>query len=201
MEEFIKKLKLALQDKDTAEGLKAFGIEPEQLDGLNDITTPATLDEALKLKGIQSEYDKRLAKAANTREENLKSKFDFKAKEQEEEEEVKTDDPALKLILKEFNALKEKMAQQEAEKVKETQAQKLTRLTEDLKSKGIPAIYAKEFNLEEDLEAQFETVKKQFETDFGTIAKPAGTKLPFPKKPETKNEPSKQEVEEFNKYI
>lgn len=201
MEEFIKKLKLALQDKDTAEGLKAFGIEPEQLDGLNDINTPTTLDEALKLKGIQSEYDKRLAKAANTREENLKSKFEFKAKEQEEEEEVKTDDPALKAILKELKDLREKQAAQEAEKAKETQAQKLTRLTEDLKSKGIPAIYAKEFNLEEDLEAQFETVKKQFETDFGTIAKPTGIKLPSPKRPETKNEPSKTEVEEFNKYI
>ena len=45
-EEFIKKLEVALADKDTAEGLKSFGIEPEQIEGFKDLTIPSNLDEA-----------------------------------------------------------------------------------------------------------------------------------------------------------
>lgn len=196
------KLTLALADADTAKELEKFGITSDLLEGIEDLKTPETLDEALKAFNFQPEFDKRIAKSLSTREENLKAKYDFVEKDQAKvkKEEVKTQDPALQAVLDQLQELKDKLAQQDQDRAKETQAQKINRLTEDLKTNGIPAIYAKEFDLEKDLEDQFEAVKKQFETDFGTIAKPS-SKLPFPKRPETKNEPSKAEAEEFSKYI
>lgn len=191
MEEIIKKLLLAAQDEDTAQGLKKFGIEPDQIEGLKDLKIPATLDEALTIKAVQSDFDKKVAKAIETRENNLKEKFDFVPKEQkqkEKEDEVNTDNSVLEAI----NALKAELASLKQEKAQETLAQKEARLAADLKSKGIPAIYVKAFDLEKDLDEQMETVSKQFEEEFGTVVKKPGQKLPFPQRGNDK--PSKEEI-------
>lgn len=207
LEEFFKKLEVALGDKDTAEGLKSFGIEPDQLEGLKDLKIPATLDEALKLKEIQSEYDKRLAKAAETRENKLKSKFNFveKAQEEEEEEEPDVKDPAMKAVLAQMKKMSDKLEAFENEKKQETLEQKKTRAREYLKSKGILPGYASELDLDKDFEEQFESVKEKFEADGGTIAtenpKPLGIRVPLPRNPGPKNEPSKEEKEALKRKI
>ena len=208
LEEFLKKLEVALEDKDTAEGLKSFGIEPEQIEGFKDLTIPTTLDEALKIKGVQSDYDKRLGKAAQTREEKLRSKFKFVEKdgeeEEEEEEEMNTDNPVIKSLMETVKELKKDLDQQKQEKQKETLAEKRTRAMEYLKSKGILPVYVHELDLEKDIEEQFDAVKKKFEEDGGLIkpqTKPGAGRLPNPRNPGANNEPSKEEVEAFKKVF
>ena len=201
LEEFFKKLEVALGDKDTAEGLKSFGIEPDQVEGLKDLKIPATLDEALKLKEIQSEYDKRLAKAAETRETKLKSKFNFveKAQEEEEEEEPDVKDPAMKAVLAQMKKMSEKLEAFENEKKQETLEQKKTRAREYLKSKGILPGYVNELDLDKDFEEQFETVKEKYEADGGVLTtdlpapKPGQGRLPHPRNPGAAK-PSKEEI-------
>lgn len=210
LEEFIKKLKVALADKDTAEGLKSFGIEPDQIEGFEDLTIPTTLDEALKIKGVQSEFDKRLAKAADTREAKLKLKYGFGKEEEEEknteeEEEIDVKDPAMKAVLAQMKKMSEKLEAFENEKKQETLEQKRSRAMDYLKSKGILPVYVHEMDLEKDFEEQFDTVKKKFEDDGGTLTtqKKSGTsgRLPNPTNPGAKNEPSKEEVEAFKKVF
>lgn len=197
MEELIKKLLLASQDEDTAKELKKFGIEPDQIEGYKDLKIPANLDEALKIKGVQSEFDRKLAKALATREENLKDKFNFVEKEQttEEEEETNVKDPAIKAVLAQMKKMSDKLETFEKEKVQTTLAQKKSQVVENLKSKGIPSIYASAFDLEKDFEEQMETVQKQFDTDSGTILKDRkpGQKLPFPRTTGDAK-PSKEEI-------
>ena len=202
LEEFIKKLGIALQDEDTAKGLESFGIEPEQLEGFKDLTIPTTLNEALKIKGVQSEYDQRLAKAADTREAKLKLKYGFGEEEEEqpEEEEVKTDNPEIKKLLNEISEMKKWREEQEQEKKTQTVEQKRAAFTKNLKEKGIPAVYVHELDLEKDFDEQLETVSKRFEEDGGSFSQKT-TKLPFTKRGETKNEPSKEEIEAFKRKI
>jgi predicted nuclease with TOPRIM domain len=199
MEELIKKLKLALEDAGTAEELKKFGIEPEQIEGIKDLKVPATLEEALQIREIRSEFDKKIAKSLATREENLKSEFDFVKKEQKKEEEKNTvTDPAMKALLDEFQALKTKLEEKEKAELVQTAAQKKASAVEFLKSKSIPGVYVNLLNLEEDLEGQMESVSKQFEDDGGSFKAPRDpNRPPQPRNPGTKNEPSKEEVEAF----
>lgn len=195
LEDFFKKLELALADKDTAEGLKSFGIEPEQLEGFKDLTIPTTLDEALKVREIQSEYDKRLGKAAQTREDNLKAKFNFVEKEdkkQPNEEEVKTDNTALKALMDKLSAMEKKLQEQEQEKQKLTIEQKRAEFAKNLKERGIPSVYVHELDLEKDFDSQFDAVSKKFEEEVGPIKNP-GQRLPFPKNSGAKK-PSKEEI-------
>lgn len=207
LQEFIKKLGIALEDEDTAKGLESFGIKPEQIEGFKDLTVPTNLDEALKIKGVQSEFDKRLGKAAETREAKLKKKYGFgEEEEQEEEEEINTDDPAVKAMMAQMKKMSDKLEAFENEKQKETLEQKKTRAKEYLKSKGILPGYASELDLDKDFDEQFETVKEKYLEDGGTIAtedsKPKpGQRMPVPKRGDDKNEPSKEEKEKFKKVF
>lgn len=100
-------------------------IKPENFeDVLNklketDVKLPETLEEALKLPGIQSLYDKKITEAVQKREINLKEKWDFVEKgkgptvetdEQKRikalEEKYKSDEDKIKLNAKKGNAVK-----------------------------------------------------------------------------------------------
>lgn len=198
-EEFIKKLGVALEDEDTTKALESFGIKPDQIEGFKDLAIPTNLDEALKIKGVQSDYDKRLGKAAQTREDNLKKKFNFVEKEEpEEEEEIETKDPAMKAILAQMKKMGEKLEKYETEKQQETQAQKQQKAKDFLKSKGILPAYVHEMDLDKDFEEQFETVKSKFEEDGGTIAtdpnpNPRQHRMPVPNNGGAKK-PSKEDI-------
>ncbi len=201
IEEFIKKLGVALEDDDTAKALEAFGVTPEQIEEFKDLTVPSNLEEALKIKGVQSEFDKKLKKAADTREAKLKKRFGFgeeEEEEMEEEEEIETKDPAVKLMLKELKEMRAWRKEQEENKQQETVAQKTQKARDFLKSKGILPGYASELDLEKDFEEQFETVKEKFEADGGTIVtevvtNPRHQRIPVPQNGGAKK-PSKEEI-------
>lgn len=201
MEEIIKKLMTALQDEDTAKELEKFGIKADQIEGYKDLKVPATLDEALENKDIQSEFDRRLAKAAETREENLKKKFDFKSKEEQPPKPSKEDnpDPMYQKLIEKLEQYDKKFEAMEKEKQQLTVAQKREKAQSLLKEKGIPPIYVHELDLEKDLDEQLETVSKRFEEEFKPLAdkgKKPGTKVPFPSGAGN-NEPSKEEAAKF----
>lgn len=201
IEEFIKKLGVALEDDDTAKALEAFGVTPEQIEEFKDLKVPSNLEEALKIKGVQSEFDKKLKKAADTREAKLKKRFGFgeeEEEEMEEEEEIETKDPAMKLVLAQMKKMGEKLEKYETEKQQETVAQKTQKARDFLKSKGILPGYASELDLEKDFEEQFETVKEKFEADGGTIVtevltNPRHQRIPVPQNGGAKK-PSKEEI-------
>ena len=75
MEELIKKLKLAAQDEQTAKELEKFGITTDQIEGIKDLKPPATFEEAIKTYNLQSDFDKKIAKALQTQKENLEAKL------------------------------------------------------------------------------------------------------------------------------
>lgn len=205
MKEFIKKLKLALADKDTAEELKKFGIEAENLEGLEDLEKPETLDEALKQFNLQSDFDKRVDKALKTREDNLKAKYDFVEKEQPKEDKTKvdTDNPAMQAILDQMQKMSDELKNIKQEKAQESLAQKKERAVKLLSEKGIPKTYRHEFDYEKDLEEQLETVSNIFVEDGGSFKseEKSRSRIPFPKKPAATNQPSKEEVEAFKSKI
>lgn len=201
MEEIIKKLMTALQDEDTAKELEKFGIKADQIEGYKDLKVPATLDEALENKEIQSEFDRRLAKAAETREENLKKKFDFKSKEEQPPKPSKEDnpDPMYQKLIEKLEQYDKRFEAMEKEKQQLTVAQKREKAQSLLKEKGIPPIYVHELDLEKDLDEQLETVSKRFEEEYKPFAdkgKKPGTKVPFPNGGGN-NEPSKEEAAKF----
>lgn len=195
LQDFIRKLSVALNDEDTAKGLESFGITSEQVEGLKELKTPATLNEALEIKEIQSEYDKKLAKAADTREANLKSKFDFKEKEQQDPNEGKTksDDPAIQALLDKLSKMEEWKEQQEQEKKTQTVEQRRAEFQKNLKDKGIPTVYVHELDLEKDFDSQFETISKKFEEDGGSF-KAEGKSFKPPYQVKTDSKPSKEEI-------
>jgi len=206
LKEFIKKLKLAAQDKEAAEELKKFGIEAETIEEFEGLDVPTTLDEALKIKGVQSEFDKRLAKSADTREAKLKKKYGFGEEEEEEEDEedeIIAKDPAMKALLEEIKEMKKWRKEQEEAKQQETLEQKKTRAKEYLKSKNIPAIYVHELDLEKDFEEQFETVSAKVKEDGFSLEQPKTRtgNLPFPKRGDDEVKPSKEEVDAFKSKI
>lgn len=196
LEDFIKKLSVALNDEDTAKGLESFGITTEQVEGLKELKIPATLNEALEIKEIQSEYDKKLAKAADTRETNLKAKYDFKEKEQQQdpnEGKTKYSDPALQALLEKLTEMEKWKEEQEQEKKTQTVEQKRAEFQKNLKDKGIPAVYVHELDLEKDFDSQFETVSKKFEEDGGSF-KTEGKSFKPPYQVKTDSKPSKEEI-------
>lgn len=199
LQEFIKKLGIALEDEDTAKGLESFGITPEQIEGFKDLTVPTNLDEALKIKGVQSEFDKRLGKAADTREAKLKKKYGFgEEEEQEEEEEINTDDPAMKAMLKELKEMREWREKQEKAKEQETLEQKRTRAKEYLKSKNIPGVYVHELDLDKDFDEQYEELSEKVKADGVSIeapepVNPRSGRIPVPTNGGNKK-PSKEDI-------
>ncbi|WP_028375995.1 hypothetical protein [Leeuwenhoekiella sp. MAR_2009_132] len=199
LKEFIKKLKLAAGDPEAAEELKKFGIEAETIEEFEGLDVPTTLDEALKIKGVQSEFDKRLAKSADTREAKLKKKFGFgeEEEEEEEEEEIQTKDPAMKALLAKLSKMEKDLEDQKAEKQQQTAAQKKQKAIDYLKSKNIPAVYVHELDLEKDFEEQFEAVSAKVKEDGFSLDKPENfnqrQRLPVPRNPGDKK-PSKEEI-------
>ena len=195
------KLLVASQDEDALKVLEQFGLTKDFIEGYNELEKPATLDEALKSFNLQSDFDKRVDKALKTREDNLKAKYDFVEKEQKEDtKEPEVKDPAMKALLEEISEMKKWRQEQEEQKKVQTIEQKKSQAAEFLKSHNIPSIYGSKFDLEKPLEEQLDTVKGEYEKDFGTVAKQPGIKMPVPRRVDD-NKPSKSEVEEFKRKM
>jgi len=193
IQEFIKKLGIALDDEDTAKALESFGITSTNYEGIKDLNIPTTLDEALKDTSIQSEYDRRLGKAVQTREENLKSKYDFKEKDDTPPSDPPSTNPALEALTKQLQAMQDKFSDLEKEKITQTLEQKKTAFTARLTEKGIPKIYASVFDPEKDMDSQMETVEKQYSEDTPTRPNHGANRLPKPGNP-GERKPSKEEI-------
>tara|TARA_B100000378_G_scaffold236018_1_gene202695 strand:- start:10206 stop:10826 length:621 start_codon:yes stop_codon:yes gene_type:complete len=198
-EEFIKKLGVALEDEDTAKALESFGIKPDQIEGFKDLAIPTNLDEALKIKGVQSDYDKRLGKAAQTREDNLKKKFNFVEKEEpEEEEEIETKDPAMKAILAQMKKMGEEIQGFKAKEQQQTVEQKKQDARDFLKENKIPGVYVHEMDLEKDFKEQLEKLSEKVKEDGVSLettepANPRTRRLPVPNNGGAKK-PSKEDI-------
>lgn len=136
-----------------------------------EIKLPTTLEEALKLPGIQSLYDKKITEAVQKRETNLKEEWDFVEKgkgpkiETEAEKRIK--------VLED----KQKVTMDKAVlKSKTTNAETL------LKGKKIPKKLIKffDFNSEIEISEQLESVESVYtELKQGIINENVGKKLPL----------------------
>lgn len=162
MDEFIKVLKAALLKgglkEDSSEFLSI--IKPDNFQGVLDklkadteITLPTTLEEALKLPGIQSLYDKKITEAVQKRETNLKEQWDFVEKGKGPTPE--TDEQ------KRIKALEEKYKVDEAAKILNA---KKTNAINILKEMKIPDAFVNhfDFNSETELAEQAKSIETTF---------------------------------------
>lgn len=181
MEEFLKVLKKALLAAGLKEGSDEFkaAITPTHFEGYFNklkekaVKLPTTLEEALKLPGIQSLYDKKITDAVQKRESNLKDEWDFVKKGTAPKEETP--------IEKKIRKLQEKQAKDDADK---TLATKKTDAAKLLKDKKIHKKFIKhfDFNSETELAEQLKDVESVFsEITQSIITENGGTKLPVGK--------------------
>lgn len=156
-----------------SEQFKAIIAEPFK--GISDkleLKLPTNLDEALKLPGVQSEFDKKVTSATQTREDNLKAKWDFVEKGKGPKEETPEQ--------KEIRELRERLDGTDAASAlakKTTAAEKL------LEGKKIPKAFLKHFDFksETSLEDQIEGVEEVYtEVKQGIVTAAVGdTKFPM----------------------
>lgn len=174
MDKLIEALKKVLIASGLKEDSKEFknAIKPENFKEIKsqlEIKLPTTLDEALKLPGIQSLYDKKVTEATQSRETNLKEKWDFVEKGKGTE----TNDQKAIRELQEKGELQEK---QIALDKKTSSAEKL------LEDKKIPKSFLKhfDFNSETSLDEQLTGVESTFtEIKQGIITDNVGNGLPL----------------------
>ena len=137
-----------------SEQFKAIIAEPFK--GISDkleLKLPTNLDDALKLPGMQSEFDKKITSATQTREDNLKSQWDFVKKGTA----PKTETP----LEKEVREMKEANAQRD---MKEALALKTSTAEKLLEGKKIPKAFLKHFDFksEASLEDQVAGVEQVY---------------------------------------
>jgi hypothetical protein len=200
MSELKQKLKLAVQDPDALKELTKFGLTPEIIEGIEDLKKPATFDEALTSFNLQSEFDKRIAKAINTREENLKAQFNFVAKEQTPPIDTPPTpgaNPQLDALMAEFNKLAKRLDDKETLEKQTSLETKKANAVEALKSKGIPAIYVNNLDLDKDLNEQLPSVEAIFQTDAAAFGKPKPNTILPTGDPVNPAAISKEKAEEF----
>jgi len=197
------KLAIALNDADFAKELEKFGITAESLEGIEDLQKPETLDEALKTFNFQSDFDKRFTKALQTREENLRAKYDFVEKEQKPDPVDPKNPTPDKAVLDYIKKLEKRLDDQDEAKKLESETSKKQKAIDLLKSKNIPEIYAGKFDLEKDLNEQLEGIHSDYQTDAETLIKSKlpNIKLPTGGSTQAGSKVSKEEAEEFKKQF
>lgn len=178
MDELIKALKAALLAGGLTEDSEQFknAIKPEHFEGLRlqlEMKQPTTFEESLKIPGFQSAFDKKITDATQTRENNLKEKWDFIEKGKAPAVET-----AEQKAIRELQEQQAKRDLADALKIKQTAAKSL------LDGKKIPDVFLKhfDFNSETALEEQLKEVESTF-TDIkqNIITSSIGTKLPLGK--------------------
>ena len=178
MDELIKALKAALLKGGLTEDSEQFKnvIKPENFEGIKtqlEMKQPTTFEESLKIPGFQSAFDKKITDATQSRETNLKEKWDFIKKGTAPV--VETAEQKAIRELQEAQTARDLAA---ALKVKETNAGTL------LTDKKIPPAFLKQFdfNSEVTLEEQLKGVESIY-TDIkqNIITGSIGTKLPLGK--------------------
>ncbi|MEI6865559.1 hypothetical protein [Flavicella sp.] len=164
--ELLAALKAALLAAGLAEDSKEFkAIIAEPFKGVSDkleLKPPTTLDEALKLPGVQSEFDKKVTSATQTREDNLKAQWDFVEKGK---------DPKIESPLE--KKVREMEEANTARDVKESLVSKTTTAEKLLEGKKIPKAFLKQFDFESEtsLEDQLEGVETTYtEVKQGIVA-------------------------------
>jgi hypothetical protein len=191
-----------LKDSEASKELLKFGLTSELIEGIEDLKKPATLNEAITAFNLQSELDKVITKATQTREDNLKAKYNFVDKEQNPDPKPATPpvNPEFEALQNQLKAITDKLAANEAEKKTLSLAAQKAKAVEILASKGIPAVYAANLDLEKDINDQLPTVEQAFQTDLSTfkISKLPNTKLPIGTPPDP-TQLSKDLVEDFKK--
>jgi len=178
MDELIKALKAALLKGGLTEDSEQFKnvIKPENFEGLKEqleMKQPTTFEESLKIPGFQSAFDKKITDAIQSREANLKEKWDFVEKGKA---------PAVETA--EQKAIRELQEQQTARDKADALKNKQTAAKTLLNSKKIPDAFLShfDFNSETALEEQLKEVENTF-TDIkqNIITSSIGNKLPLGK--------------------
>jgi hypothetical protein len=202
MKDLKEKLSVMLKDPEAAKELLKFGLTAEIVEGIEDLKKPATLNEAITAFNLQSELDKVITKATQTREDNLKAKYNFVDKEQPKPEDPKgptpPENPELAALQAQLKAITDTLAQNQAKEKENALLASRAKAVELLASKGIPAVYAGNLDLSKDINEQLPEVEKAFQTDLTTfkISKLPNTKLPLGTPPDP-NQLSKEEQEAF----
>ena len=116
-----------------------------------EVKLPVNLDEALKIEGFQSDFDKKITSAIQKREENLRAQWDFVEKGAAPKKET-----ALEKQVREMQEANAKRDAREALAKKTTAAEKL------LEGKKIPKAFLNHFDFEGEtsLEDQIEGVEE-----------------------------------------
>ena len=197
------KLTIALNDVDFAKELEKFGITAESLEGIEDLKKPETLDEALKTFNFQSDFDKRFTKALQTREENLRAKYDFVEKEQKPDPVDPKNPTPDQAVLDYIKKLEKRLDDQDEAKKLESETSKHQKAKDLLKSKNIPEVYTSKFDFEKDLNEQLEGINSEYQTDAETLIKSKLPNIKLPTGGPTKDglKVSKEEAEEFKKQF
>lgn len=194
--EVANRLKELLKEHKTLQGFSAI-LDLEDENKVEDLikelesSVRPGFNELLKSnKEYQSEYDKQLRKAMETREQKLKSKFNFIKKDKvgesrkeddDDENDDGSDDESKKDLATKFEELKQIVLGQKAN---EEKAKKLKKAKELLAESKIPETYHKFFDFESEtsLADQVEGIKKDFESIKESIIQDmGGVKFPIPK--------------------
>lgn len=176
MEELIKALSQALIKAGLTEDSEQFkqAVNPVNFEGLKlqlETKLPTTFDEALKLPGFQSTFDKKITNAIQTNETNLKEKYDFFDKGKAPQAETPE--------AKRMRELEERLNASDLEKanlLKRASAENL------LNEKKIPKQLLRlfDFNSEIELAEQANQIESTFtEIKQNIITQGIGSKLPF----------------------
>ena len=127
-------------------------------------TGKVTFEEFIKEKENQSEFDKYLGKAANTREEKLKEKFNFVKKDGGEPDPKDKGDKKDSEVYKELQKLKDQVNGYERSRVLEKK-QKMANIL--LKENKIPSKFIKLFDFTDDAKESIEDQFKEIQGDVG----------------------------------
>lgn len=180
MDKLIDALKKALLEGGLDEGSDSYKkvIGSKEFEGLKkqlEKESPTSFDEFLKLPDFKSEFDRQISKAVQSRESNLREKYDFKEKDGKDPNDGNKETEAMKQI-RELTERLDKSEQKNLLNSRRATAEKL------LKEKGIPSAFLKHFDLngEADIDSQIEDVEKVFNDTRQEIINGSvkGTKLP-----------------------
>lgn len=206
--ELLKKLSIAAEDADVKKELEKFGIKSEMIKA---IEKPTSFEDLLKKMDYQTTFDKKIAKALETRESSLKKewKLDDNGKplspssteEDDEDEDLASLSPAMKAALKKIQDLGNKVEELSNENKTKSQEQIRQLAVKALSESSIPEVYVSKLDLTKPIEDQIEAVKTAFEVDKKSFFKSIpGLKLPKTVATDD-NKPAADDVENLKKIM
>jgi len=202
--ELAKKIVEGLKSKGTHnELLKLFEIESEdQIEGaISKLGTPTkSFKELLEDKNYQSEFDKLVTKAVQTREDKIKSEFNLVKKDDGGGNPDPQPKPNSGLEAK-LDALQKRLDEQDREKRLEKRRSQVTKLLSENK---MPERYSQFFDLDKDdfdLEDQFKPIKAEFEEMIKEVSGGASAGGLFPRTQAPDGNATEEEIKEITKNL